>query len=195
MIYSEMRFIFVNGIFSKYYLKFLVFLVFGVKWENVFFVVLWSMISVLFLFLVVFKLFLWWLEKNGKYEEWMILVFRFFFILCGVVCKIFKVLFVGLVELCFWNFFVWVGVVLYVLYLIFFLWFLGCIFVDGYFIGYLFLYGWIVKLLNVEFVYIVLGLGVFDIMVIVMVYLYGVLVFLLVVIFVFLVERVGFEFY
>lgn len=193
--YSEMRFISANGTPSKYHPKLLAFLVLGVKWENVFPVALWSTISVLLSLLVASKLSLWRLEKNGKYEEWMTSVFRPSSTLRGAVCKIFKVPFAGLVELCSRNFFVWVGVVSYVLYLTFFPWFSGRILADGYPIGYLSLHGWTVKPSNVESVHTVSGLGVPDIMVIVMAYLYGVLVPLLVVISVLSAERAGFEFH
>lgn len=64
--------------------------------------------------------------------------------------KIIKVLFWVMLEGV-RNFFIWVGMFIYVVFLIFFLWFWGWIFFDGYLFGYMFVCGWILKFFKVDF--------------------------------------------
>lgn len=49
------------------------------------------------------------------------------------------------------NRFFWVGMMIYMVFLIIFLWFLGKIFGDDYLFGYMFFYGWIVRFFKVDF--------------------------------------------
>ncbi|KAG0554421.1 hypothetical protein KC19_12G090300 [Ceratodon purpureus] len=192
--YSEMRFVSAGGHPGEFHLTILAFLVMGFKWETVFPLLLWGMIILLSSLLVASKLFFMRLEKDGQYEDWMISVFRPSSTPSGALGKVVKVPFWAFVE-CSRNNLVWVGLMLYVAYLIFFPWFSGRVLADDYPIGRMSLHGWTVKPSNVDSVQTISGLGIPDIMVIVMSYMIGVMLPLLLMISALSAERAACEFH
>jgi hypothetical protein len=69
---SDMRFFSVEGEVGEFHLTALAFLVFGFRLERVFPVLLWGMILFLAASLLVPKMFLYQLQKRGRYEEWVV---------------------------------------------------------------------------------------------------------------------------
>ena len=190
---SEMRFVSVSGE-PEFRLSVRAFLVMGFNWESVFPFLVWGMIILSASLLVVSKLFLMRLERDGQYEDWVASVFRPSSTRSSALGKVVKVPFWVFVE-CSRNNLLWVCLMLYLAYLVFFPWFSGRVLADDYPIGRMSLRGWTVKPSNGDSVQAVSGLGIPDIIGIVMSYLCVVMLPLLLMISALSAERAACEFH
>lgn len=187
--YSDMRFVSSSGEPGVFHLPPVAYLIFAVKWEKV---VPFAKYGTVGLIISIFlaSLFVYhWLERHGKYEDWMTSVFK----PPTDISKLVKRPFAGLVEVYARNPLLWVFLVLYVTYLIFFPWFSGRVLADDYPIGRMSLTGWTVKPSNLDSAKELSGLGNPDNVVLVMSYFWFVVVPLVLLVSTFSAERAGFE--
>ncbi|XP_024361562.1 putative metallophosphoesterase At3g03305 [Physcomitrium patens] len=192
--HSEMRFFSVEGEVGEFHLTASAFLVFGFRWEQVFPIYLWGMISFLVAILLIPKLFLYHLQRRGQYEKWLISLFDPASSPREALAKIIKVPFWVMLEGA-RNSSIWVGMFTYVVFLILFPWFWGRILPDGYPLGYMSVRGWTLKPSKADSEQTLSGLGVPDIMGIVLPYLYGVVLPLLLLLSALSAEKAACEFH
>lgn len=191
---SDMRFFSVEGKPGEFHLAPLAFLFLGFRWERVFPVLLWSMVSFLVTCLLIPKIFLYQLQKRGGYEEWFISVFIPASSTREVLVKIVKVPYWVMLEGA-RNRSLWAGMMTYMVFLIIFPWFSGKILGDDYPLGHMSLHGWTVRPSKADPGQTLSGLGVPDIMGIVLPYIYAVVFPLLLLLSALSAERVACEFH
>ena len=192
--HSEMRVFSANSERGEFHLTALAFLVLGFRWESFFPVLLWSMLLFCSSILMISKIFLSHLQKGDRYEDWVTSVFTPTSDFQGAVGKIVMVPFWASLEAA-KNNYLWVGMIVYVSYLIFFPWFSGRVLADDYPIGWLSLHGWTVRPSNDESIHTLSGLAKADMMTIVLPYVYGVLFPLLLMLSALSAERAACEFH
>lgn len=191
---SEMRHFSANGVPSKFRLTALAFLVMGFHVENAYPALLWAIIFISLSSLVLPKLFLLHLHRGGGYEAWMASIFTPAENAQSALGKVVKVPFWAILEGC-RNNYLWLGLMAYLLSLVFFPWFSGRILADDYPIGHMSIQGWTVKASNMSSSQTISGLGVPDVLATVLPYLYGVLLPLLLMLSALSAERAACEFH
>jgi hypothetical protein len=191
---SDMRFFSVEGEVGEFHLTALAFLVFGFRLERVFPVLLWGMILFLAASLLVPKMFLYQLQKRGRYEEWVVSVFTPASSATDALVKLIKVPFWVMLEGA-RNNSLWAGMFAYLVYLTLFPWFWGRILGDDYPLGHMSLRGWTVKPFKADPGKTLSGLGRPAIMGIVLPYLYGVVLPLWLMLSALSAEKVACEFH
>ncbi|KAG0554862.1 hypothetical protein KC19_12G126000 [Ceratodon purpureus] len=192
--YSDMRFFSVEGEVGEFHLTASAFIVFGFRWERAFPVLLWSMILFLVACLLIPKIFLYQLQKRGRYEEWVISVFTPASSTRAALVKIIKVPFWVMLEGA-RNNSLWAGMFTYMVYLIIFPWFSGRILGNDYPLGHMYIHGWTVKPFSADPEKTLSGLAIPDIMGIVLPYVYGVILPLLLILSALSAEKVACEFH
>ena len=144
--------------------------------------------------LLIPKIFLYQLQKRGRYEKWVVSVFTSASSTRDALAKIIKVPFWVMLEGAMNNS-LWAGMFTYVVFLIIFPWFSGQILSDDYPLGHMSLRGWTVKPFKADPGKTVSGLGIPDIMGVVLPYVYGVVLPLLLMLSALSAEKVACEFH